>query len=124
MDLPIIYGNYQYWQANELAKNGNLCERPDLKIAKSGHSYKSPFMAISRNYFGKSGNCHFWLVKVPLGQLPKLLQVVMANPEVASSGTFSNRANDQNWWNSFLYIGPISKNFQTKFHIGNMYSLA
>ena len=40
---------------NELAKNGNLCERPDLKIAKSGHSHKSPFMAISRN-------CQFWKV--------------------------------------------------------------
>ena len=50
-----------------LPKNGNLYERPDLKSAKSGHSYKSPFMEIAN--FGKSGNCHFWLVKVPLRQL-------------------------------------------------------
>ena len=56
---------------NELAKNGNLCERPDLKMAKSGHSYKSPFMVISRN-------CHFWLVKVPLRQLPKLPVVALS----------------------------------------------
>ena len=69
MDVPILaitnIGNYQYWQLpilarNELAKNGNLCERPDLKIAKSGHSHKSLFMAISRN-------CQIWKVwKLPL----------------------------------------------------------